>query len=101
MGTTVIMVIGTVIASNGLWAFISKVWEKKHSNETAQAQMLKGLGHDRICYLGEEYIKRGSITVHELENIDKYLYQPYKALGGNGTAKKIMDDVKNLPIVHK
>lgn len=41
--------------------------------------MLKGLGHDRICYLGECYIQRGYITKDEYENLHDYLYLPYKS----------------------
>lgn len=63
-----------------------------------QRDMLIGLGHDRIVYLGGIYIQRGHITKDEYENLNDYLYEPYKALGGNGTAKKVMDEVNKLPI---
>lgn len=62
-----------------------------------QSEMLMGLGHDRILQLGEKYIAQGSITLEEYEDLDKYLYRPYAALGGNGTAKKIMEEIKALP----
>lgn len=35
------------------------------------------------------------------ENLYDYIYLPYKALGGNGTAEKVMKDVDNLPIITK
>ena len=60
--------------------------------------MVKGLGHDKILSLGTEYLKRGSVTKDEYENLHDYLYKPYKELGGNGTAEKIMKEVSNLPI---
>lgn len=94
----IITILGTVLTSNGLWALFTHMYDAKHSNETAQSKMLKGLGHDRICYLGECYIERGSITRDEYENIHDYLYKPYRALGGNGTAEKIMKEVDGLPI---
>ena len=62
------------------------------------AMMMRGLGHDRICYLGECYIKRGCITRDEYENLVDYLYIPYKRLGGNGTAEKVIKEVKQLPL---
>ena len=62
--------------------------------------MLLGLGHDRIVYLGSCYIERGYITQDEYENLHDYLYEPYLALGGNGTAKKVMAGVERLPL-HK
>jgi hypothetical protein len=49
-------------------------------------------------YLGTQYIKRGYVTKDEFENLHDYLFVPYKKLGGNGTAEKVMDDVKRLPM---
>lgn len=76
--------------------------DKKKDTEnkelTLQSDMLLGLGHDRIVYLGSKYLDRGFITKDEYENINDYLYKPYKALGGNGTAKKIMSEVEKLPL---
>ena len=60
--------------------------------------MLIGLGHDRIVYLGMKYIDRGYITHDEYENLYEYLYKPYEKMGGNGSAKRIMDEVSRLPI---
>ena len=75
--------------------------DKKGEELDAQGEMLMGLGHDRITYLGAKYLERGSITVGEYENLNRYLYQPYKKLGGNGTAEKIMNQVKELPVSDK
>lgn len=75
--------------------------DKKGEKLNAQGEMLMGLGHDRITYLGAKYLERGSITVGEYENLSKYLYQPYKRLGGNGTAEKIMNQVNELPVSDK
>jgi hypothetical protein len=60
--------------------------------------MIRGLAHDRICYLGEQYVKRGSITKEEYENLHDYLFVPYEKLGGNGTAAKVMKEVEKLPM---
>ena len=60
--------------------------------------MLIGLGHDRIIYLGLCYIERGWVTQDEYENLNDYLYDPYSQLGGNGSAKKIIEEVNKLPI---
>ncbi len=88
----------TIFASSGFWGLITWLIQTKTQFKSAEKEMLKGLGHDRICYLGAEYIKRGSLSRDEYENLVDYLYKPYKALGGNGTAEKIIDDVKKLPI---
>ena len=60
--------------------------------------MLIGLAHDRILYVGMEYIERGWITQDEYENLYEYLYKPYEKMGGNGSAKRVMKEVDNLPI---
>lgn len=97
MGTTaqiVLTIVGSVIASSGFWAFITKYLEKRD----VRTQMLIGLGHDRIVYLGMKYIERGYITNDEYENLYEYLFKPYEKMGGNGSAKRIMDEVSRLPI---
>lgn len=90
----VIPVIVAVIASSGFWTFLNKRAEKKD----VRTQMLIGLGHDRIMTLGMKYIERGSITADEYENLYEYLYKPYEMMGGNGSAKRVMDEVKKLKI---
>ena len=65
-----------------------------------KTEMLIGLAHDRIMYLGMSYIDRGCVTQDEYENLRVYLYEPYERMGGNGSAKRIMQEVDKLPI-HK
>lgn len=90
----VVTVITSVLASSGMWAFIMSRADRKD----ARTRMLIGLAHDRIMDLGFKYLERGYITKDEYENLDTYLYEPYKEMGGNGTAKKIMQEVNKLPI---
>ena len=91
-------IILAVFASTGLWSFISMIVQRYMERKSDYALMMRGLGHDRICYLGEFYIMRGYITRDEYENLVDYLYIPYKGLNGNGTAKKIIGEVKKLPL---
>ncbi len=90
----VLTVICSVLASSGFWAYFSKKIDKN----SAEKEMLRGLAHDRIIYLGMAYIERGWVTQDEFENLHDYLYTPYEKLGGNGSAKKVMNDVEKLPI---
>lgn len=90
----VITIVCSVIASSGFWAYIQKKAEKKD----VKTEMLIGLGHDRIIDLGMKYIDRGWITDDEYENLNDYLYSPYKKLGGNGSAERIMNEVNRLDI---
>ncbi len=91
-----ISVFGSVMASSGLWALITKRQEKKD----IKSRMLLGLAHDRIMDLGQKYIERGKITYDEYENLEKYLYEPYIEMGGNGSAKRIMEEVNKLQLTN-
>ena len=51
-----------------------------------------------FCSLGEKYIQQGWLTRDDYENIYEYLYLPYHDLGGNGSAERIMEEVKRLPL---
>jgi hypothetical protein len=90
----VITIVCSVMASSGFWAFMTK----RTDNKDASNEMIIGLGHDRIISLGMGYIERGWITQEEYENIYEYLYKPYEKMGGNGSAKRIMNEVNKLPI---
>lgn len=83
-----------VLASNGLWALIGK----RRDKNDVERNMLVGLAHDRIIHLGMVYVTRGYITQDEYENLNDYLYQPYEKMGGNGSAKRVMEEVRKLPI---
>lgn len=91
---TIITVICAVLACNGFWAFLQSRRDKKD----AKTKMLLGLGHNEIVKLSMNYIERGWISKDEYEDLIKYLYQPYLEMGGNGTAKRVIDEVKKLPI---
>lgn len=90
----VVTIVCAVIASSGFWAFI----QRKNENKDVKSQMLIGLAHDRIIFLGMKYIERGWISQDEYENLRDYLYKPYEKLGGNGSAQKVMIEVNKLPI---
>lgn len=95
---TFVTILCSIIASSGLWAYISKKADKKD----VRTQMLIGLAHDRILSLGMQYLERGDwITRDEYENLHDYLYIPYEKMGGNGSAHRVMLEVDNkLKIVN-
>ena len=72
--------------------------EKEEANNSAQSRMLLGLGHDRIIYLTDKFVRRGSITLKEKRNL-KFLCDPYFDLGGNGDCKIGFDACDKLPVV--
>lgn len=92
--TIIVTVVCAVFASNGFWALI----QKKNDKNDAKTKMLLGLGHDKIRYLCITYKNRESLSFEEYENLNKYLYAPYKELGGNGSVSTLMEQVSKLPI---
>lgn len=94
MTEAVVTIVCSVLASSGVWAIVARILD----NRSVKTQMLIGLGHDRICWLGLQYIARGYIYADEYENLHDYLYLPYAKMGGNGSAKKIMDEVSRLEV---
>lgn len=91
---TILTVVLTLLGSAGFWGYLEARRAKKDSN----TRLLVGIAHDRITYLGMKYVERGSITQDEYENLNDYLYEPYAAAGGNGSAKRVMEEVKKLPL---
>lgn len=92
----IITIACSVLASSGLWTFFLKINDKKD----AKTKMLLGIGHDRIIKIGTDILERGDyITEDEYENLHDYLYLPYKELGGNGSAERIMQEIDKLHIV--
>jgi hypothetical protein len=86
----------SVMASSGFWMFISKKTEVSDCNK----RLLLALAHDRIVYLSIKYIENGTISQDEYENLH-FLCKPYFDIGGNGTALRLFDEVKKLPINKK
>lgn len=85
----------SVAASSGFWAFMTR----KSERGTAATQLLMGLAYIELTSLGMNYIKRGTISRDEYEDLRKYFYEPYKALGGNGVAERVMNQVDTLMLV--
>lgn len=71
-----------------------KIW-------SGQFKMLKSASlatlHSQLYDKGGIYIKRGSVTLSELDDLE-YTWDAYHGLGGNGTGEKIYHKVRELPI---
>lgn len=87
------VILGSALGSTGFWAFL----RNRDYRRRATTRLMMGLAYKELTTLGLAYIERGSITKDEFEDYRKYFYEPYKALGGNGVAERIMRDVTNLP----
>lgn len=93
MVVAIIVAVSGVITSSGLWAFI----QNRNNTHTAHTRLLMGLAYDKIVTVGMIYIERGWVSKDEYEEYLKYLVEPYKAMGGNGVAERISQDVGRLP----
>lgn len=88
-------IIVAVLTSNGLWTCIQS--RKCKSNDTDK--LLTGLAYHCIIDLCSMYINRGWVSPEEYNELYHYLYSPYAARGGNGTAKRMVGLVSELPSV--
>ena len=89
----IIALIAAVFGSTGFWSLLAARSRKK-SNES---RLIMGLAYAEIIRRSEIYIQRGFIATDEYNELSHYLYDPYKAMGGNGTAEKLIEEVKKLP----
>lgn len=91
---TACTVLITLIGSAGFWSYL----EARRAKKSASTRLLIGIAHDRITFLGMKYVEQGYITRDEYENLNDYLYEPYAEAGGNGSAKRVMEEVRKLPL---
>lgn len=90
MGLTAV---ASVLASSGFWAYM----QRKSEGKDATTRLLMGIAYEHIMTYGIGYINRGWVTKDEYEELTKYFFNPYKELGGNGVAERVMNEVNNLP----
>lgn len=90
----IVAVIVAVFASSGFWSYIIS----RQKQDSAEQRLILGIGYYSICDLAGRYILRGYITRQEYADFNKYLYEPYIAKGGDGTAERLKKELDNLPI---
>lgn len=91
---TAVTILVTLLGSAGFWGYL----EARRAKKSANTRLLVGIAHDRIVFLGMKYVERGYITRDEYENLNDYLFEPYSEAGGNGSAKRVMEEVRKLPL---
>lgn len=89
----ILTIITSLLASSGLWAFLSSHFERN----TAEKDLIVGIGHIELVFFGMQFIERGWITREEYDTM-RGLYEPYVKLGGNGSGTRIMQELEELPI---
>ena len=95
----------TALTSSGVMSLViyllqrsDKKKEKEEIARSAQSRMILGLGHDKIIYLTDKYVRRGAISLKEKRNLD-FLCNPYFEMGGNGDCRIGYDACLKLPVV--
>lgn len=84
----------TILSTSGFWAYI----QHKDKTRKAMDRLVMGLAYEQIMSLAFRYIERGWITQDEYDDYKRYLYEPYKELGGNGITGRLHSEVESLPI---
>lgn len=85
---------GFLAGSGGFWVYLTRKYEKRD----AVNKLIMGLAHDKIVFLGMKYIEKGFVTKDEYDDLFKYFWEPYQALGGDGSAERIIRLVDLLPL---
>ena len=88
-----VTVLVAILASNGLWSLVARLLDKFSGRD----KLLMGLAYSEIINRAEQYIARGYISSDEYHELCHYLYEPYKKMGGDGTAQRLMEKVEVLP----
>ena len=70
--------------------------EQRNESRITNEAMIAIL-HNKIYKNGIDYIANECISVGDLDDLEK-LYKPYNEMGGNGTAKVIMENVRKLDV---
>lgn len=79
----------------GIIGFLSNKLKDKNKKEKAIEEGVQALLRNEIIRRYREFETKGEISILDKENLEEMFIQ-YKNLGGNGTVKKMMDDLLNL-----
>lgn len=72
--------------------------QAENEQQSALKDGMLALLHDRIYGECASCESHQGVTLDALRNLE-YLYEPYHALGGNGTGTILYERVKNLPVI--
>ena len=83
-----------LLGSSGIWA-----WAKtRTARNDSEDKLLLAVARTQLVQQGREYLKRGYITMDEYEEYEDH-YKLYSDLGGNGLARRIFEQVDDLPMM--
>lgn len=91
--------LGAFLAGSGsFWVYLRGKYERRDKERDAYVALIMGLTHDKIVTMGIGFIEKGWVNKDEYDDLIKYFWEPYSALGGNGSAERIVNLVKILPL---
>ncbi|WP_100065107.1 hypothetical protein [Miniphocaeibacter massiliensis] len=98
---TIVLIITGLSISGILKKYLN--WKKTNIEKSNERIMLiektqLAILHNKIYMTTIQLIEKGSVTLDDLEDL-RYLFEPYKQLGGNGTAERLYSEVQRLKIV--
>ena len=83
-----------LLGSSGIWMWIKTKSDRNNSED----RLLLAVARSQLVEQGREYLKRGYITMDEYEEYEDQ-YKLYSELGGNGLARRIFEQVDELPMM--
>ena len=89
----IIGIVAAVFGGQGFWTWMMH----RNTGKSNESKLLMGIAYSKIIDQCNHYIKRGWIDADEYHELYHYLYQPYKDMGGDGSAERLMGIVKGLP----
>lgn len=88
-----------VFACTGFWTFLQNWLQGRNKKHNAEQKLLLGIAYKVILDMCHEHLEKGEIDADDYKEISHYLFEPYKDLGGNGTAQRLVEEVDKLPIL--
>lgn len=86
--------ITALLGGSGIWAWAKAKGERNDTED----KLLLHVAKNQLVYQGRKYLKRGYITMDEYEEYEDN-YKLYSGLGGNGLARRIFEQVDELPMM--
>lgn len=89
----IVGIIAAIFGGQGFWTWLIS----RRNGKSSEAKLLMGIAYSKIIQQCNYYIAKGWIAADEYHELHNYLYKPYKDMGGNGTAERLMKIVESLP----
>ena len=91
---------GVFLIATGIFSWRLNTMKCRVLKTSAEFEALKlgqqALLRDRIIQAYNKYIEQTWIPIYSMDSINK-LFAAYKGLGGNGTIKDLIEELKDLP----